>query len=626
MKVELEWTPYQFLDAACRQVLPRGLLPVGLDCLPSCLVFVDAYCEAACRLYLHVELPEVHFHAIYFLELVDKSRVLARAERLGGGVVEQIHILGTADEPVEVIGGHRLLMLDGRHLVVPAHVDRNKAAREVLAGKDAFRHRQHDEILEVEAPGFQHAHHLQPGQGLALEGDGVERGQAVDEIENRAFAHGYAVMRDDVLRLVEHIEVLACKGRLQAHGLILGIGVGGCGIALLACSQARFLYKMLDTLDIALDLLLVFHVVYGLKQVGKAIAGKLLFGDGVGVAVVNLAGQPSCLGAVVRLDDRVGEHALHIFFQEGEVSLPALAPGSAVHLGHNAHERDDAAAPQRVAKGDVDIGHLVAHRVEQRDEKALVGQHDGRVDGIVHIGNLLALDKLVYHLKCIFGLPHIRGYAYYGDVGKVINLGLVDGVGKILDIGAYEFCRLIGLVVAKRSRVVVPAEFGQPFLLEFLENLLLALREHVEARKDVFVMWQLLGRGLVNALHSFFQRPAVVGQLFLVEQLVECHIQRVQLLPQLDVPAFHAFPQCVAVLAVDVHLEDVFNSLFKLRREVVGAYFLQLLHVPENLLGIYHIHVYIVEVAQYGVAPEDEFVKFLKAIIVGYLLVGVVQD
>ena len=112
----------------------------------------------------------------------------------------------------------------------------------------------------------------------------------------------------------------------------------------------------------------------------------------------------------------------------------------------------------------------------------------------------------------------------------------------------------------------------------------------------------------------------------MVEQFVECRIQRVQLLPQLDVPAFHTFPQCVAVLAVDVHLEDVFNSLFKLRREVVGAYFLQLLHVPENLLGIYHIHVYIVEVAQYGVAPEDEFVKFLKAIVVGYLLVGVVQD
>ena len=143
------------VDSAGRQVLAvlvkrvTGITRLEVEALVGHL---DAYGRRS--LDLGIQLDELDGEPIDFLQLGDVTRGLTGTHALGAGVIDERYLGRPIEQPIEIKGHDRFLLLDGGHAVGTTDVVGDKRVDATTTGEHALVHRQNHHTLEVQAAGL----------------------------------------------------------------------------------------------------------------------------------------------------------------------------------------------------------------------------------------------------------------------------------------------------------------------------------------------------------------------------------------------------------------------------------------------------------------------------------------
>ena len=266
----------------------------------------------------------------------------------------------------------------------------------------ALIHRQDDHIAEIQVARLEQTHHLQSLQGLSRERDDSRRRQTINQVEDRAALQRLAALGKGSLELVEHVEIHVQERLLQGHlhtiGNLLFIVIVGHGISPLHLveQQAAKRHQVIQIIGLA-PVSVAIH--RWLEQVAEGKRLELHSGNAETVGAGQFGRECQHLGGKIGLHQRVGKDIVDIL---AVVSIACLLlAGLVMQARDNAHERDDARSAQGVTQRDIQQRHTV-HRVQQRHQQSLVGEHNRRLDA----WRLTPVPHELHLVKGDLGLPH----------------------------------------------------------------------------------------------------------------------------------------------------------------------------------------------------------------------------
>ena len=127
---------------------------------------------------------ELFYRALHH-ELEHEARHLARLAIGSGVVVDDGDILGTLQQTMEIVLIDGYLVIDGGEAVGLADGVGDKRGIVDATGHVALVAGEQQHVVEVEVAGFEHAHHLQPFGGFAMEGDRGLLDELLEEARER---------------------------------------------------------------------------------------------------------------------------------------------------------------------------------------------------------------------------------------------------------------------------------------------------------------------------------------------------------------------------------------------------------------------------------------------------------
>ena len=302
------------------------------------------------------------------------------------------------------------------------------------------------------------------------------------------------------------------------------------------------------------------------------------------------------------LENAVGEDAPDL--PVVEIPLPVLL--AQVHLqgGHVVHQGAQRAARHRVAHGHVDVLEPLRQGIQDRNQQALVRQHDGRLDAVGA--------EPVQDDRDLLGLPYTRGDAEHVDFRRAEALRIGgEGLRENADIVREELGGFV-VRVADPLAAEVPAELRQVRLVQAPHQPFLALVEGVQPDEDEFphrreaLRHQVRGGRLLQTVGQCTVHLPFGGHSLFAQTRVEIAVQRQQQVPDA--------PEGLLVLAARVEMFQELPDGGLLRLvQVVEAVLdaSEIGDVREELFGIDEVLVHVGEVRQQHPAPEDEIVQRL---------------
>ncbi len=168
--------------------------------------------------------------------------------------------------------------------------------------------------------------------------------------------------------------------------------------------------------------------------------------------------------------------------------------------------------------------------------------------------------------------------------------------------------RLLFMGQAGVEHVVIPVEHCFAGILQALEEAGFYFIQHVEADEYIAVVAQSVG---VKLLYDIAVHHAFVGDAQFCKIPAVVPVDVAQLIPKGDEFLF----QLRAFVDGEV-LEELADGffLFLVEEVVVVHDVLQILQVAEQLVGIYKVFVYVIEIADEQFSPEIEVIQRLFAV------------
>ena len=267
-------------------------------------------------------------------------------------------------------------------------------------------------------------------------------------------------------------------------------------------------------------------------------------------------------------------------------------------------ERRHGGLPQRIARGDVHLLHLVGQTVDHRGQQALVAQHDGGAAPV------LVAAVLAQPVADVAGLDVLRGRSHVSHRLRLAELPVDVVVGDVQLVG--ESSQILadipaGLMLTHVVVVEVPVEAGLPLALQVAEQLLFHTLHQVEAHEQVAVVGKRDAAGIGQPAAHLAVERTLVGQSLLAQPTVEVVVDVGKAAPQSE----ETLLQLRLVLVGEV-AEEAAQQLPLLVGEV--AQVVQLVDVAQvgkHLVGVGHVLVDVVEVADEQLTPAVELVERL---------------
>ena len=293
------------------------------------------------------------------LQLLDIPAFLAGLEAFGPAVGHQPHVLRALDHPVEIVGPHAVLVLEGRQAEALPEFRRDKGRAAAPARENALVGGEKDDVPEIQGAGFQRAHHLQALQRLAPERDGLAGQQFVQQAE----PGGGQDVQADVPEQVQRLHAPLREIQFQQHLL---------HAAELPAHIADDIGKIPDQ-----PAVLVRRGLLGLgddrseHEVQQRTALQVLLGDVVLRLVLDFPDGLFFLRGQDGAEQAVGEDGPDLAVVE--VPVAGFLPQTLLHRGHGRYEGVDGAARERAAHRHVDMGMLRRDGIQQGHEEVLIG-------------------------------------------------------------------------------------------------------------------------------------------------------------------------------------------------------------------------------------------------------------